>query len=325
MERVFQKTDKSVVPMDSCWQPEGVIPKISVIVPVYKVEKYLPECIDSILAQSFTDFELVLVDDGSPDNSGKICDEYALRDSRIRVFHKENGGVSSARRVGVENAHGEWVIFVDGDDMLRQDALRFLFCFACKHSADVVECSIRERGEVRSFRIFDVDDYLRNIVENRIHMAIWGKLIRREVLSSEVLDVSRDIFVYEDFVVSLSLWRNNLVYYKVPEGLYFYRIRRDSVSRTSFVGLEYFKKLETLIASSLSRASLRSRMLLRYKWIRAMSYNGVPFNSDDGWISDTLSFVVASKPRWKDSLFLFLVKSPFLSVVFRFYKKVFRS
>lgn len=91
-------------------------PKISVIVPVYKVEKYLHRCIDSILSQSFTDFELILVDDGSPDNCGKICDEYAQKDSRVRVFHKPNGGVSSARNLGLDNARGEWIAFVDSDD-----------------------------------------------------------------------------------------------------------------------------------------------------------------------------------------------------------------
>ena len=94
----------------------STLPKVSVIVPVYKVEKYLPECIESVLAQTFTDFELILVDDGSPDNSGKICDDYATRDSRIRVFHKENGGVSSARNLGIEKASGEWIALIDGDD-----------------------------------------------------------------------------------------------------------------------------------------------------------------------------------------------------------------
>ena len=83
-----------------------IYPKISIIVPVYKVERYLPHCIDSILAQTFTDFELLLIDDGSPDNSGKICDEYAAKDTRIRVFHKDNGGVSSARNFGLDNANG---------------------------------------------------------------------------------------------------------------------------------------------------------------------------------------------------------------------------
>lgn len=91
---------------------------ISVIVPVYNVERYLARCIESILSQTYTDFELLLIDDGSKDKSGSICDEYALKDSRIRVFHKPNGGVSSARNVGLDNARGQWVAFCDSDDWL---------------------------------------------------------------------------------------------------------------------------------------------------------------------------------------------------------------
>lgn len=90
--------------------------QISVIVPVYNAEQYLPHCVDSILSQSFTDFELILVDDGSPDNCGKICDEYEKKDSRVRVFHQANGGASSARNVGIENAHGKFLCFIDADD-----------------------------------------------------------------------------------------------------------------------------------------------------------------------------------------------------------------
>ena len=99
------------------------IPCISVIVPVYNVENYLPRCVDSILSQSFTDFELILVDDGSPDNSGKICDEYAEKDNRVRVFHKPNGGVSSARNLGLDNALGEFVTFIDSDDYVGREYL----------------------------------------------------------------------------------------------------------------------------------------------------------------------------------------------------------
>ncbi|MGN0202626.1 MAG: glycosyltransferase family 2 protein, partial [Candidatus Cryptobacteroides sp.] len=93
-------------------------PKISVIVPVYNAESTIRRCVDSILAQTFTDFECLLIDDGSKDRSGEICDEYAAKDSRVRVFHKENGGVSSARNVGLDNAKGEWVTFVDSDDWI---------------------------------------------------------------------------------------------------------------------------------------------------------------------------------------------------------------
>lgn len=112
--------------------------QISVIVPVYNVEDYLHRCIDSILSQSFTDFELILVDDGSPDNSGKICDEYAQKDNRVRVFHKLNGGVSSARNLGLDNAHGEWVTFIDSDDYVEVDYLKELIDAQQKNQVDYV-------------------------------------------------------------------------------------------------------------------------------------------------------------------------------------------
>jgi len=105
---------------------KSTMPAISIIVPVYNTEQYLPRCIDSIISQSFTDFELLLIDDGSSDESGTVCDTYSAKDNRIRVFHQENGGVSSARNLGLDNADGEWVYFVDSDDELLPDGLKVL-------------------------------------------------------------------------------------------------------------------------------------------------------------------------------------------------------
>lgn len=111
-------------------------PKISVIVPVYNVEKYLRRCIDSILAQTFTDFELLLIDDGSKDNSGDICDGYAMKDKRVRVFHKVNGGVSSARNLGLDNMRGKYVTFADSDDWVEESWLSDFAEYAGK--ADII-------------------------------------------------------------------------------------------------------------------------------------------------------------------------------------------
>ena len=109
-------------------------PAISVIVPVYNAEKTLRQCVDSILAQDFKDFELLLIDDGSKDSSPTICDDYALQDSRVKVFHKPNGGVSSARNVGLDNAQGEWITFIDSDDYISPRYLNGI----CEHNEDVL-------------------------------------------------------------------------------------------------------------------------------------------------------------------------------------------
>ena len=117
------------------------MPAISVIVPVYKAEAFLAKCVDSILAQSFSDFELLLIEDGSPDGSGALCDACAARDSRVRVFHKENGGVSSARNLGLEEARGEFIAFADSDDWLEPDCLETLYALVTEHSADAAGCA----------------------------------------------------------------------------------------------------------------------------------------------------------------------------------------
>ncbi len=118
--------------------------KLSIIVPIYNVEQYLHKCIDSILAQTFTDFELILVDDGSTDRCPQICDEYAKKDSRIKVIHKENGGLSDARNAGIDIAQGDYLGFVDSDDYIHEQMYEKLYELATKHSAEIACCSIQD-------------------------------------------------------------------------------------------------------------------------------------------------------------------------------------
>ena len=195
-------------------------PRISVVVPVYKVEKFVAECLESILSQDFDSFEVVAVDDGSPDASGKICDEFAARDSRLRVFHKENGGVTSARRLGVERSRGEWICFVDSDDILLPHALSALFA-ATKDfpDADIVEgghIDFRENeklsGEALSGvpasgsageKPFSVSglEYAREVALGRGKFIFtpWRKIMRRELLlKTGALNIPPEIFCSED-------------------------------------------------------------------------------------------------------------------------------
>ena len=126
---------------------------ISIIVPVYKAEKYLRRCVDSILAQTYQNIEVLLIDDGSPDNSGEICDEYAEKDSRVRVFHKPNGGVSSARNLGLKEAKGDYIGFVDADDYIDKTMYEVLLCNLIKENSDISICSYNQEDSNGIFHI----------------------------------------------------------------------------------------------------------------------------------------------------------------------------
>lgn len=181
-------------------------PKISVIVPIYNVEKYLSCCIDSILAQTYTDFELLLIDDGSSDGSGKICDEYAKKDIRIKVFHKENGGVSSARNVGLDNARGEWVAFVDSDDTLDVDFLRYSL-LDIPDFVDIVFLSWAEKEngkivyeKVLPDTVYDSGNLHKTFSETDIvSMGVpWGRIYKMSVIQNYNLRFDIDLPISED-------------------------------------------------------------------------------------------------------------------------------
>lgn len=205
-------------------------PKISVIVPVYNVEQYLPRCIDSILVQTFTDFELLLIDDGSTDSSGDICDEYAKKDNRIRVFHKKNGGVSSARNVGLDNAKGEWLAFIDSDDTVDTEYLSLNE----SEDADIIEkgftvCdefgNVIRHSHVTDKCISSQEEFFRIYVNNWIG-PLWNKLIRRSIVKNSHFNT--DVQIGEDLLFFLSFIANIRKYKYSQIGTYCYFLRNSS-------------------------------------------------------------------------------------------------
>lgn len=188
---------------------------LSIIVPVYNVEKYLHRCLDSVLSQSFCDYELILVNDGSSDQSGKICDEYAARDERIRVFHKPNGGVSSARNVGLEHAKGEWIYFVDADDEVLAEGLQALVDGICD-DVDVVMGGLEKCEDNRKV-VYEMekgpeflsrrDGILINYGASKVCTGNWGwmtiRLFRNDIIRKHHLSFDPDVVYNEDelFVV----------------------------------------------------------------------------------------------------------------------------
>lgn len=178
-------------------------PEISVIVPVYNAGKYLCRCVDSILVQMFTDFELLLIDDGSSDSSPAICDEYACADSRVRVLHKPNGGVSSARNLGLDNARGQWIAFADADDRVSDAWLADLLSLKTT-DADLMACGfyqIHEDGSVESKGESFIGDN-RTFVEKMMPLGmigvLWNKLFRSSLIDEHSLRFSENLIFRED-------------------------------------------------------------------------------------------------------------------------------
>lgn len=185
-------------------QPTKYHPKISIIVPVYNRRDLLTDCVKSLLTQTFNDFELHLIDDGSTDGSSLLCDELEKTDSRIRVKHVENGGVSSARRIGVEQAKGEWILFVDSDDTMPADALERLFQ-ATSEDTDIVVGFPRKK-RLWGQKKFSPVQYRKLLIEGRNNISVpWGKLFRYTLFNEHSLSVSPKIVMGEDMLMNIRL------------------------------------------------------------------------------------------------------------------------
>ena len=204
---------------------------ISIIVPVYNVEQFLPRCVESVTAQSYPDWELILVNDGSPDGSPEICDSYADKDSRIKVIHKSNGGVSEARNVGIQAATGEWICFIDSDDYV---APRYLEAMLSKSGdADIVISGWEYAGGGRTFPDVSVDrrDFLK-IMEHKAFINIWAKLIRRSAVYNSVAHFETDVKWAEDSIFFLKVLLSCDKVRLISDVNYFYEYREGSaVSR----------------------------------------------------------------------------------------------
>ena len=217
-------------------------PELSIIVPIYKVEKYLDECIQSILGQTFTDFELILVDDGSPDACPQMCDAAAEQDSRVRVIHQKNGGLSAARNTGIEVARGNWLGFVDSDDFVAPDFYEKLYNAAVNAGADCAMCSVQLIHEDGSrmdtppqWKVYGGgytdEDVLKTITwqNNAPYLVAWNKLYRREVFRTLRYPVGR---INEDVFVFAELFDTIKMVACVEQPLYFYRQRTGSIMQS---------------------------------------------------------------------------------------------
>lgn len=204
---------------------------VSIIVPIYNTEKYLDECLRSIVSQTFKDWELILVDDGSTDSSGKIAEDYARKDNRIKVLHINNGGLSWARNHGIDIAVGEYITFVDADDELSDGALQSLYEAIIKYDADIVQGKFTyEKGKTAKggkIKNFEPEEAIENVLLQReLVSSAWGKLYRKELFEGLRYRVG---LYYEDLDLFYKLFEKCKRIVFIPETVYFYRQTPGSI------------------------------------------------------------------------------------------------
>lgn len=223
-------------------------PKVSVIMPVYNVEAYLEKSVASVLEQTLEELELILVDDGSPDRCGEICDAIAKRDMRVRVIHQKNAGVSNARNAGLTMAQGEYIGFVDSDDMISPEMFCHLYGIAVEYGCDLVSsryCSLSGASwEIQTpdtvwidcidkpLQREEIEDALLPAAYKGFDCAVWNKLFKRDIIERQSIRFQPKLSIGEDYLFVLSYLANTQRYFYTTQIMYYYYVREGSAIRT---------------------------------------------------------------------------------------------
>ena len=264
---------------------------ISVIIPVYNVEDYLRKCVDSVLAQTYENLEIILVDDGSPDNCGAICDEYKEKDDRIVVIHKPNGGLSDARNAGLDIANGDYIGFVDSDDFIEKDMFEYLYSILIDNKADISSCEVYNfftdgKYDIKESSYFSIEgrmDSIKCVLESKVSMHVVTKLCKRSIFDGLRFKVGKN---YEDAFIMIDLLDriDRAVFTDVQK--YYYRRREGSISKT--ISLEHlcdiveahdynFEKVKSIDESLLIPA------IARQCWARIVVLDKIAVSNDNDY------------------------------------------
>lgn len=251
--------------------------KISVIVPVYKVEQYLNKCVDSIICQTYKNLEIILVDDGSPDRCGEICDEYAKKDDRVKVIHKKNGGLSDARNAGLDISTGDWIGFVDSDDYINPDMYEKLLCSAKENDADISLCSYKYVGDgeydnnspVKTEVISGKDILFRKMNQKKSYywVVAWNKLYKSHLFNEIRYPYGK---LHEDEFTIHEIFYGVKKVACVSESLYNY-LQRDN----SIVNSNYSVRHLDLAEAQLNRAEFLYKNLCENSKVCSIMISGI--------------------------------------------------
>lgn len=268
-------------------------PTVSVIVPVYNAEDYLKRCVDSILGQEYRDFELLLVNDGSTDASGSICDEYASRDKRVYVIHKANSGVSDTRNMAITHAKGTYLQFVDSDDWLTPDATKLMVRAAAEHKCDLVITDfyrvagerVSHKGDIEEDGVMDQEAFASCMMENPsdfYYGVLWNKLYRRDIVEKHHLRMDTAISWCEDFMFNLEYIRHAKSFYALRTPVYYYLKRKGSlvtqgmnISKTIKMKLMVFEYYNNFYKHVLDEEDYEKNRLQVYRFLVDSATDGI--------------------------------------------------
>lgn len=317
--------------------------KISIIIPVYNVEKYLAVCIESIIHQTYQNLEIILVNDGSTDNSPQICDNYAKKDQRVKVVHQKNGGLSDARNTGYSLMTGEYIAFVDSDDLISLDCYHTLLQILNKYEADIVECNFvkfnneNELNELDSMNLveeFDTEKGLELLIKEQLKQVVWNKLYKAKVVNKLFFEKGK---IHEDefWTYKVFLQANKIV--KTNKVLYFYRQQDKSIMAEKYnlkrlLGLEAREERIEVIATKFPNLT---HLAIKSFWYSALyNYQNIIKNSSvdpNCFYRKKILDKVKNKVKpthylhwkWKEILWLqFFLFSPVICSRFRNYLRI---
>lgn len=233
--------------------------KVSIIVPVYNAENYLELSINSVLSQSYLYWELILVNDGSTDRSASICDKYALNDYRISVYHTANHGVTAARKFGADCATGEWICFLDADDILPRNSLQTMVEKSGDCDVVVGNKHIISNKEVVEERMNECDrqlqpvEFLSGLIRNEISQYITGRMFRKTLFENGTIDIPRELIMAEDFIMNVQLGNKSHKIALIKDIVYDYHVYEKSVSHTFNTSIDYEQKFCNCLLDALKR------------------------------------------------------------------------
>ena len=317
---------------------EKLMDLVSIIIPVFRVEPYLDNCIESVVNQSYRNLEIILIDDGSPDRCSVMCDAWASKDNRIKVIHKQNGGLSDARNVGLQSAQGDYVAFIDSDDWVDLRFIEILYKAIVQTKAEISACDIRKvygeyEGKITSIDATKVQlsiprDAIQDILyDRRFRAVVWNKLYKREILNNEKFEIGR---FHEDEFFSFRIFdkAKQLAYVDIP--LYNYRQRHGSIM-TSFslqhldmldAYLSRIKLLEEKYSDLVSKDKLNFCIACVNLYCEILMKNKEEKQKAKERIHSCRKQICFSKKElsvysWKDKLYIIFLRNEFIEPVCR--------